>query len=253
MTIALWSPHMRFWHFQAYLLAYYMVWFQVDSSVMINILLHLYIWQAVFIGQHVGHLWPLNILRNSSICSSSQLFFPWHQFIPLLTCDCMLFCVSLSLSTLLTNSNSFEKLAIYKSWYKPVMLTLQIFLNFPKWKLKLCLVTVLCVTIWGTECRIFWLNTGKDKYVFRKYGVIHKSLWDFRPLRYNSRDGHAKGEDVNRGKGTPSFCPTLQVLNMSTLGDAEDVNPVISLLPHTLQHLAVDSSDCLHNPSSQLW
>jgi hypothetical protein len=33
---------------------------------------------------------------------------------------------------------------------------------------------------------------------------------------------------------------------MSTLGDAADVNPVIKFLPHTLQHLAVDSSDCLH-------
>jgi hypothetical protein len=35
---------------------------------------------------------------------------------------------------------------------------------------------------------------------------------------------------------------------MSTLGDAPDVNPVIKFLPHTLQHLAVDSSDCLHDP-----
>jgi len=26
-------------------------------------------------------------------------------------------------------------------------------------------------------------------------------------------------EHVNRGRGTPSFCPTLQVLDMSTLGD----------------------------------
>jgi hypothetical protein len=49
---------------------------------------------------------------------------------------------------------------------------------------------------------------------------------------------------------TPSF---LQVLDMSTLGDTADVNPVIKFLPHTLQHLVVDSSDCLHNPLSQLW
>jgi methionine aminopeptidase len=34
---------------------------------------------------------------------------------------------------------------------------------------------------------------------------------------------------------------------MSTLGDAADVNPVIKILPHTSQHLAVDSSDCLHD------
>ena len=34
------------------------------------------------------------------------------------------------------------------------------------------------------------------------YTVIHKSLWDFRTLRYSSRDGHAEGELVNRGKDT---------------------------------------------------
>ena len=28
--------------------------------------------------------------------------------------------------------------------------------------------------------------------------VIHKSLRDFRPLRYSSRDGHAEGEHVKR-------------------------------------------------------
>jgi hypothetical protein len=35
----------------------------------------------------------------------------------------------------------------------------------------------------------------------------------------------------------------LQVLDMSTLGDAADVNPVIKFLPHTLQHLAVAAID----------
>jgi len=49
------------------------------------------------------------------------------------------------------------------------------------------------------------------------YRVIHKSLRDFRPLRYSSGDGHAEGEHVNRGRDTPSFCPSLQVLDMSTL------------------------------------
>ena len=53
-------------------------------------------------------------------------------------------------------------------------------------------------------------------------------------MRYSSRDGLAEGEHVNRGRDTPSFCPTLQVLDMSTLGDAADVNPVIKFLPHTL-------------------
>jgi hypothetical protein len=54
------------------------------------------------------------------------------------------------------------------------------------------------------------------------------SLRDFRPLRYSSRDGHAEGEHDNRGRDIPNFCPTLQVLDMSTLGDAADTNPVIS-------------------------
>ena len=58
--------------------------------------------------------------------------------------------------------------------------------------------------------------------MYRIYRVIHKSLRDFRPLRYSNRNGHAEGEHVNRGRGIPSFCPTLQVLGMSTLGDAAD-------------------------------
>ena len=66
-----------------------------------------------------------------------------------------------------------------------------------------------------------------------KYRVIHKSLRDFRPLRYSSRDGHAKGKNINRGRDTPIFYPTLQVLDMSTLGDAADFNLVNKFLPHT--------------------
>ena len=73
------------------------------------------------------------------------------------------------------------------------------------------------------------------------YRVIRKSLRDFRPLRYSSRDGHADGEHVNRRRDTPSFCPTLQALGMSTLGDAADVNPLIKFLPHTL---------CVHSLAS---
>jgi len=69
---------------------------------------------------------------------------------------------------------------------------------------------------------------------FLVYRVIHNSFRDFRPLRYSSRDGHAEGEHINRGRDTPSFCLTLQVLDMSTLGDEADVNPVIKFLPHTL-------------------
>jgi hypothetical protein len=76
------------------------------------------------------------------------------------------------------------------------------------------------------------------RYINLKYSlcrVIHKSLRDFRPLRYSSRDGHAEGDNVNRGRETPNFCRTLQVLDMCTLGDVADVNPVpIKFLRHAL-------------------
>jgi len=53
---------------------------------------------------------------------------------------------------------------------------------------------------------------GKQKthIMFNKYRVIRNSLGDFRSLRYNSRDGYAEGEHVNRGRDIP----TLQVLDM---------------------------------------
>ena len=60
----------------------------------------------------------------------------------------------------------------------------------------------------------------KTSYLYR---VIQKSLRDFRPLRYSSRNGHAEREHVNTGRDTPSFCPTSQVLDMSNLGNAADV------------------------------
>ena len=43
-----------------------------------------------------------------------------------------------------------------------------------------------------------------------------------------------KGSMSTEGEDSPSFCRTLQVLDMSNLGDAADVNPVIKFLPHTL-------------------
>jgi hypothetical protein len=49
------------------------------------------------------------------------------------------------------------------------------------------------------------------------YSVICKSLWDFRPLWYSSRDGHTGGEHVNRGRDTLRFWPTLQLLDIPTL------------------------------------
>jgi hypothetical protein len=74
---------------------------------------------------------------------------------------------------------------------------------------------------------------------FLDYRVIHKALRDFRPLRYSSRDGHAEGEHVNRGRDTPSFCTNLQVLDMCTIGDVADVNLIIKFLRH-----GIDSRWC---------
>jgi hypothetical protein len=84
---------------------------------------------------------------------------------------------------------------------------------------------------------IFQLPPSRSARYSLYTGFIHKSLRDFRPLRYSSRDGHAEGEHVNRGRDNPSFSPTLQVLDMCTLGDAADVNPVIKFLRHALQRV----------------
>jgi len=58
---------------------------------------------------------------------------------------------------------------------------------------------------------------------------VHKSLWDFRPLWYSSQDGHTEGEHVKRGRGTVSFCPTLQVLDMLLSGVSALVVAQLSL------------------------
>jgi hypothetical protein len=60
-------------------------------------------------------------------------------------------------------------------------------------------------------------------YTYLHIQGYYKSLRDFRPLRYSNRDGDAEGEHVNRGRESPIFCATLQVLDMSTLDDAADV------------------------------
>jgi hypothetical protein len=80
--------------------------------------------------------------------------------------------------------------------------------------------------VWkGVGCFDFVLLWGHDT---AQFGEIHNSLLEFWTLQYSSRDGHAEGGHINRGIDTPSFCPTLQVHDMSTLGDAEDVNHIIN-------------------------
>jgi len=54
------------------------------------------------------------------------------------------------------------------------------------------------------------------------YRVIHKSLRDFRTRLRNNQERHGRKEHINRKerinrereRDTPSFCPTLQVLDM---------------------------------------
>jgi hypothetical protein len=63
-----------------------------------------------------------------------------------------------------------------------------------------------------------------------KHRLILMSFRDFRLLRYSSRYGHAEGEHVNRGKDTPSLCPTLQFLDMSNLGETPNFCPTLQFL-----------------------
>ena len=95
-----------------------------------------------------------------------------------------------------------------------------------------------------------WKNILHDYTHTHTHRVIRKSLWNFRPMRYSSRDGHAKGEHVNSGKDTPNFCHTLQVLDRSTLSDAADVNPVIKFLLHTLHVCSRNLITGLTSPAS---
>jgi hypothetical protein len=62
----------------------------------------------------------------------------------------------------------------------------------------------ICHTVMLSASEIRILNV----YIYI-YRVICKSLRDFRPLRCSSRDGHAEGKHVNRGRDTPKFPPYL--------------------------------------------
>ena len=72
-----------------------------------------------------------------------------------------------------------------------------------------------------------WLSTKKRILIIVKYRIINKSLWDFQPLQYSSRYGHAEVEHVSRGRDTPSFCPTYRCSLCPPLVTGQ-------FLPHTL-------------------
>jgi hypothetical protein len=74
------------------------------------------------------------------------------------------------------------------------------------------------ISVPNTGCLFTAIDVASWNYfVLYIYRVIHKSFRDFRPLRYRSQDDDTEGERVNRGGETPSFCPALQVLDMSIL------------------------------------
>jgi hypothetical protein len=60
---------------------------------------------------------------------------------------------------------------------------------------------------WKIDGCVIWQNC-----VWSCTGQFVKSLRDFRPLWYRTRDGHAEGEHDNRGWATPSFYPASAFL-----------------------------------------
>jgi hypothetical protein len=109
-----------------------------------------------------------------------------------------------------------------------------------------------------SDCRI----SGPSCSPYLMYRVIHKSLRDFRHLRYSSRDGHAEVEHVNRGTDTQSFCPTSQVFDVHSwwrgscqfLANSKDTERfVIPSLRHVSSRLPPSGETCKYatTPSTQ--
>jgi hypothetical protein len=86
---------------------------------------------------------------------------------------------------------------------------------------------------------VMWILAYVIRSLLFLYRVIHKSFRDFRPLRYSSRDRHAKGKHVNRGRDDPSFCSTLQVLGSSFLLCVLVVEQQSSEVPEVLMNYPV--------------
>jgi hypothetical protein len=86
------------------------------------------------------------------------------------------------------------------------------------------------------------------------YRVIHKSLRDFRPLRYSSQDGHAEGEHVNRERETLqvsalpyrcSICAPLVTRQMSNFGKFQDTDCLLIPCPrHVSSRLPPSGETC---------
>ena len=64
-----------------------------------------------------------------------------------------------------------------------------------------------------------------------QYRVIHKTLRVFRPLRYSSRDGHAEGEHVNRGRDKKTWRDSLPIVMLLSAVSVLVVAQPISKFP----------------------
>jgi hypothetical protein len=73
-----------------------------------------------------------------------------------------------------------------------------------------CLLRATDVASWNYFYIYIYIYTHTHR-------IIHKSLQDFQPLWYSSQNGDTEGEHVNRGRDIASFCPALQVLNMTNV------------------------------------
>ena len=90
------------------------------------------------------------------------------------------------------------------------------YINFIWTSIYVFIIIIKIIYIYFNISHFKQTSLSYNILIYFIYRVIRKSLRDFRPLRYSSRDGHVEGEHVNRGRDTRSFCPTLQVLDMST-------------------------------------
>jgi len=72
-----------------------------------------------------------------------------------------------------------------------------------------------------------------------QYRVIHKTLRVFRPLRYSSRDGHAEGEHVNRGRDKKTWRDSLPIVMLLSAVSVLVVAQPISEFPEGLMNYSV--------------
>ena len=73
-------------------------------------------------------------------------------------------------------------------------------------------------------------------------------LRGFEGLLCHNYNRYSKTKHISGLINLPSFVRTLQVLDVCSLGDAANINSKIKFLPHSLQHIRIDSGDCMFDP-----